>query len=71
MALAVPLTVQIERKLDRSFGDLMSEIRSWLDHQKIEPILFKQIGEDGLRFEMVFASEEAADLFRRQFSLAD
>ena len=65
MALTTPLIVRIEKRQPGSFGDVMNDIRSWLDHHKIEPALFKQIGEDG--FEIGFDSEEAARLFERAF----
>jgi len=40
MALNPPFIVRIETKPDGSFGTIMSEMRSWLDHCKIEPVAF-------------------------------
>jgi len=66
VALSPPFIVRIEKRLPGSFGDTMNELRSWLDHNKIEPTLFKQI--DGVEFEIGFDSEDAARLFQRDFS---
>ena len=38
MALDPSFVVRAEKKPERSFGEIMNGIRTWLDHRKIEPI---------------------------------
>src|SRR5262249_18870095 len=66
MALNPRFIARIEKRLPGSFGDTMNDLRSWLDHNKIEPALFKQ--SDGVEFEISFDNEEAARLFWRELS---
>jgi hypothetical protein len=48
----------------------MSEIRTWLDSEKIEPTEFKTVvARGGLGFEISFKSERDAERFQRQFAL--
>ncbi len=63
MALGPPFLVHIEKK---SIGEVTNQIRSWLDHRKIEPISFKAT-EDGLWFEISFQREDEAYLFEHEF----
>ena len=44
MALNPALTVRVERK-PGAFGDTMNEIRTWLDHTKIQPVSFKPVAQ--------------------------
>ena len=48
----------------------MNDIRSWLDHAKIEPVAFKPVADaqHGVGFEIAFNSEDEARLFERQFA---
>ena len=46
----------------------MNDIRSWLYHQRIEPILFKPVIGADAGFEIAFNSEEEAQRFRRVFA---
>jgi len=48
----------------------MRKIRSWLDHNKIQPVTFKIIsaGVGRLKFELDFRSEDEAFLFEQKFN---
>lgn len=72
MALSPLLfVVRVENKPDRSFGAIMNDVRSWLDHRKIEPVSFKAVAEAdaGGGFEIAFNSEDEANIFQREFAL--
>jgi hypothetical protein len=43
MALNPPFVVRVEKKPDRSFGAIMNDIRTWLDHRRIEPVSFQPV----------------------------
>ena len=47
----------------------MNEIRSWLDHRKIQPGSFRSLPVDGrgAGFEIDFNSEDEAHLFEKAF----
>ena len=69
MTLKSPLTVAFERQT-LALVETMSEMRSWLDQQKIQPVEFRTARVDGgfrLRFELHFAQEDEAVLFERRF----
>jgi hypothetical protein len=70
MALNPPFVVRVEKKPDRSFGDIMNAIRTWLDHRKIEPVSFEPVAraDRGVGFEIAFSSEDEAQLFQREFA---
>jgi hypothetical protein len=72
MSLDSPFVVRIEKKPERSFGEIMNAIRTWLDHRKIEPISFEPVAkaDRGVGFEIGFASEDEAHLFDQQFNFA-
>jgi hypothetical protein len=69
MALNPPFVVRVEKKQEGTFGGIMRDIRSWLDHRKIEPISFKPVAnaEKGVGFEIAFNSEDEANLFQHEF----
>jgi hypothetical protein len=69
MALNPPFVVRVEKKPEGSFGGIMSEIRAWLDHWKIEPVSFRPVAkaDSGVGFEIAFNSEDQAHLFEREF----
>ena len=52
-----------------AFGAMMNEIRSWLDHRKIQPTGFKTNadGEESVVFDISFAEDDEAHLFERAF----
>jgi hypothetical protein len=66
MALGPPFVVQIETKSGSSFGDTMNDLRSWLDHRKIQTPSFLPITQPdgGIGFEIGFNSEDEAPPFR-------
>ena len=68
MARTPPFIVRLENK-PGSFGEIMNDLRAWLDHRKIQPTFFKAAdnAEGGVGFEIAFNSEEEAFLFEREF----
>ncbi len=71
MALNPVFTVCVDRK-PGAFGDTMNEIRTCLDHCKIQPTSFKPIAQadSGVGFEICFNSEDEAHLFEDAFRLS-
>jgi hypothetical protein len=68
MALTIPITITVEQPNDRPLGQIMNEIRSWLDSKKIEPASFKPIvAGGGILFEIGFRSQHEAELFQQEF----
>ena len=63
MALSPPFVVYVGKHAD---GLIMNDIRAWLDHRKIQPILFKDANRGG-GFEITFGTEGEASLFEREF----
>jgi hypothetical protein len=61
--------VRIEKAITTALGDVMNEMRAWLDSRQIQPIEFKTRREDEGRviLEICFQSEEDARHFQRQF----
>ena len=45
MTLNPPFVVRVEKQPDRSFGEIMNAIRTWLDHRKIEPVSFEPVAK--------------------------
>ena len=70
MTLNPPFVVRVEKQPERSFGEIMNAIRSWLDHRKIEPVSFEPVAkaDRGVGFEIAFNSEDEAHLFEREFA---
>lgn len=48
----------------------MNDIRSWLDHRKIEPVSFRPVAIPGtdIAFEICFKSVEDASSFRQELA---
>jgi hypothetical protein len=69
MALNPPFVVRLEKQPEGSFGEMMSLIRSWLDHRHIEPASFQSVAdtERGIGFEIGFNSADEAHLFKEAF----
>jgi hypothetical protein len=66
MALDPPFVVRVEKQPGgSSFGDTMNNIRSWLDHRKIQPASFNSVFNalSGVGFEIAFNGEDEAHLF--------
>ena len=70
MALNSPFVVSIEKNPERSFGSTMSDVRTWLDHRRIEALSFKPVAkaDTGVGFEIAFRTEDEAHLFEREFA---
>ena len=58
-------TISITITPGSSAGEMMKEIRTWLDHNKVEPSLFKQAD---FAFEISFSRDEEAELFKSAFN---
>ena len=69
MTLNSPFSVRIEQPATR-LGEIMSEIRSWLDRNKIEPVEFKTLlaVENSVALDIQFHSQDEAFLFEREFA---
>ena len=69
MALDPPFIVRVEKEPRGSFGETINEIRSWLDHRKIQPASFNSVFNalTGVGFEIGFNNEDEAHLFEREF----
>ena len=69
MALNPPFVVRVEKVPVNSLGATMSDIRTWLDHRRIEAISFKPLSkaDSGVGFEIAFNTEDEARLFEREF----
>jgi len=72
MALSPPFVARAEKRSERSVGAVMNEIRTWLDHRKIEPISFEPVAkaDRGVGFELCFNSHDEAHLFDQEFNFA-
>jgi RNA polymerase sigma-70 factor (ECF subfamily) len=70
MTLNPPFVVRVEKKPERSFREIMNDIRTWLDHRQIEPISFKPVAkaDRGVGFEIAFGIEDEAHLFDQEFN---
>lgn len=66
MAIALEMTVHVQRPPKTSLGDFFADMRSWLDHQSIEPAEFRRITA-GV-FEVRFNSLGDVSLFGRRFA---
>ena len=55
MALSPPFVVRVEKKPESSFGAAMNDIRTWLDHRKIEPISFEPAAKADRAFHLAIA----------------
>lgn len=64
-----PLSVRVERP-QKTFGEAMSEIRTWLDAHKIQPGAFNSNAKpaDAVTFEIRFVREDEARLFEQAFT---
>jgi hypothetical protein len=61
---ATSFTVFVPKPSTLSFGDAMSGMRAWLDHQKIQPRSFKLAADfTRIGFEISFQNETHAEAF--------
>ena len=69
MVLATPIKIEVHRPTGTPIGDILNEVRSWLDRNRIEPIEFKTaVGRKGIGFEIRFRTEDEAQRFQREFA---
>jgi hypothetical protein len=66
------ICVRVEHSRSSSVGLLMSDMRTWLDHQGIQPMAFKAITLPfgSVAFDVEFRSPDQATLFRTAFASA-
>jgi hypothetical protein len=62
-----PLKVRVEKPEGKQFGEMMNEMRVWLDSQKIQPAEFKPASKPSVGFEIAFRKTEEAERFRERF----
>jgi len=68
MSPSGPLRVHVETPAGKPLGDLMNEMRAWLDSQNIQPAEFKPASsETDMGFEIAFHHEDHAQRFRARF----
>ena len=69
MALKNSHCVHVE-KPEGSFGAIMNDIRSWLDHRRIEPAEFKSLptAPGVIALDIRFEHENEAQLFEQAFA---
>jgi len=62
--------VRVEHSRGSSVGSLVSDMRTWLDHQGIQPIDFKEVTLPcgGVAFDLEFRHVDQATLFRAAFA---
>ena len=44
-------------------GAVMSNMRTWLDHRRSQPVIFRQLAGDGIAFRLEFTTEGEALAF--------
>jgi hypothetical protein len=59
-----PTTVFVAKPPELSYGVAMRRLRTWLDHNKIQPAVFKIVTDVPIGFEITFATEQDALAFR-------
>jgi len=67
MTLDNPLRVLVEIQAPNVLGDLMNEMREWLDREKIRSVDFKPAPKPVVGFEIAFRKAEEAERFRERF----
>jgi hypothetical protein len=69
MALLTPVVVHADNSRNRPLDKTMTDIRTWLDSERIAPVHFKTVvGRDGLGFEISFRHEREAEHFQERFA---
>ena len=67
-APAMSLTIRLDLTNGKALGQMMGEIRAWLDREKIEVTNFKcAAARAGLTVDFSFATGEEAERFRERF----
>ena len=60
----VPNIVFVAKPSEMSYADAMLALRTWLDHQKIQPAGFKIVNGGRIGFELIFSTERDALAFK-------
>jgi len=60
-----PNTVFVAKPFEISYADAMRRLRTWLDHQKIQPAEFRIVTEARVGSEITFLTEQDARVFGR------
>ena len=70
MPIALEMAVRVKRPPKTSLGDFFADMRSWLDHQSIEPAEFRRTAADNRgEFEVRFNRLDDVSLFGRRFGV--
>ena len=65
--IAPTTTVFFAKPFEISYADAMRGLRTWLDHEKIQPAGFKIATKARIGFEITFLTEQEALAFRRDW----
>ena len=69
MALLTPVVVHADNPRNTPLDKAMNEIRTWLDRERIQPVVFKMVVNGAvLGFEIGFRHEHEAALFEEHFA---
>jgi hypothetical protein len=69
MALLSPVVMPAENSGAVSLDKTMSEIRTWLDGERTEPVQFRTVVDrTSLGFEISFRQERDAERFQKRFA---
>src|SRR3954453_10209086 len=65
------IPVRVEKPEGTLFGDILNDMRAWLDDNDIQPVLFKSIPmrDGGYVFYLHFQTEDEASKFRSRFDV--
>jgi hypothetical protein len=64
----MPLTIRLDLSHRTALGEIMGEIRSWLDRERIEATGFKSTeAPNSIGIAVTFATEADAERFRQRF----
>ena len=68
LVLTSAIKIEVNRPVGTPIGQIMNEIRSWLDENRIEPVDFRTlVGHEGIGFEIRFRTEQEGERFQRAF----
>ena len=68
LVLTSAIKIEVNRPVGTPIGQIMNEIRSWLDENRIEPVDFRTlVGREGIGFEIRFRTEQEGERFQRAF----
>ena|SRR5215216_4909520 len=68
LVLTSAIKITVTRPAGTPIGQIMNEIRSWLDENGIEPVDFTTlVGREGIGFEIRLRTEVESERFQRAF----